>query len=761
MTIIKSSQYLSNYPYQALSNDVVSLLKNALSSLEKQTTPETTVKLFECYCHITGQQIRHIDLHFDSCIRSTVRGFIGALHSDDFVDVSIWCRRYHAYTFIQGFNYIRNTSIPALKDLQWSTDFFNECSDDWQRHELDPDAVQYWGGWSIYTRKNKVGYLRLAPLYHSHGKEFTTEFHNAWGKFHAKRATAKMTTINVMADYLSEHYEHWPASTFRHPVKLHQFFLAFMRHYFLTTHAKKQDLNQARRIWGKFIANINEVFVESGVWTQPFEALPKPEAKATPGAKTKIRKTEDGTVEVSEKLITDVPLKVTDDQAINILFKQISADIKTVKDWAEVQAQDLYSRCQRRKTLAQNGNPIDGGTGTKHLEDIGLANICATFERDGFVRDENYLRSRFGQPSITPRPLVAKLLGLPTANSLFPYQSLLVAEQPKITRIFLEELELYNKQGQLSGFLKTDGGYQLIGYKDRQGKVRSEQKVDLTEQSAEWVKQVIEITAPLRAYLKAKRSDAWRCLFLTCDKGFGKPKRATTPKWCTSFFNNRSKKFERLINEFQPHTEMGKDALKNFLLRVSLGRIRSSCGVEIYIETGSVEKMAEALGHAKYNPNLLSHYLPEPLLAFFQTRWVRIFQKGFVCHAMKDSPYLLEATQFESMAELHEFLQNHALKGIPDHRKRSGGSKDNSEVCEVYVGIDTGVLTALISLERAVSASAIPEKINAKARFWAKASRLIAAQIQSEQDPDLCRYLRQANEHADELIMEELIYAAS
>lgn len=95
--------------------------------------------------------------------------------------------------------------------------------------------------------------------------------------------------------------------------------------------------------------------------------------------------------------------------------------------------------------------------------------------------------------------------------------------------------------------------------------------------------------------------------------------------------------------------------IQEFLERVSLTSLRASCGVAVYLRTKDVTEMAKALGHAKYDPSLLGRYLPEAILAFFQTRWIRIFQRSFICEAMKDSPYLLEATTFETMDELHVF----------------------------------------------------------------------------------------------------------
>lgn len=76
--------------------------------------------------------------------------------------------------------------------------------------------------------------------------------------------------------------------------------------------------------------------------------------------------------------------------------------------------------------------------------------------------------------------------------------------------------------------------------------------------------------------------------------------------------------------------------------------------------------MSDALGHSSYNPKLLSHYLPEPILSFFQDRWVRIFQNAIIYEAMKDSDHLFDAVDF-SADEIDKFLRNHQLKPLPEH----------------------------------------------------------------------------------------------
>lgn len=209
-------------------------------------------------------------------------------------------------------------------------------------------------------------------------------------------------------------------------------------------------------------------------------------------------------------------------------------------------------------------------------------------------------------------------------------------------------------------------------------------------------------------------------------------------------------------------TDRKGEDLHNFMYRVSLSTVRASVGVSIYLETMSVTEMAQALGHARYDPELLEHYLPEPILAFFQSRWIRIFQKAIICEAMKDSVYLLEATKFRDMDELNEFLENHALKNIPeavtDNSYQNTSQNDNSQV---YFSVDKGVLTALLSLQSAVDSAPDKSKLNEYAIYWDKVTTLIIKEIERGKDRNLKSHLSQAREHINANTMEDLIYATA
>lgn len=137
--------------------------------------------------------------------------------------------------------------------------------------------------------------------------------------------------------------------------------------------------------------------------------------------------------------------------------------------------------------------------------------------------------------------------------------------------------------------------------------------------------------------------------------------------------------------------------------------------------------MAQALGHTRYRPELLEHYLPEPILDFFQKRWISLFQKGIICEAMKDSEFLLKASNFSSMEQLHEFLKNHTIKNIPDNTSSlisnqiddyKNNELNKNKFDEAYISLDEYKLSALISLKQAVTKSENIDNISKSAFFW-------------------------------------------
>ena len=762
MTIIKNTSYVGTYPFKYLDQELVKSLKRAwIPSFISSSTSiqvEKAPVFIELYadlnnCHINLSTIE------TNAFQGIIEGLASALKGDSLVAMSRNMRRCYfidlRLSLINLFNTVLGDHPEWLHDLDWEDIEPLELAES----TFDQEKVLYWSGWPIRTRKDSIHYLDLSGLYHSHGKEFTLSFYSRWHSFFAKQARANFFETNYLARFLVDHSQDWPPSTFDNPLSIQRFFQALLRSYFLRAHDLGLNLNSRIKSWNRMASNIQEIFFQSGVWPEPFgSGIPKVSGRKVSGALTRISKNSDG-VEVHNKLVTDVPLQYTDDQTIEILFRKISADLSLVEHWARSEARDLRKRQLRRVRLAQYGEVPKLVFEPVSVEELGFENVCAIFEHYGFgtKRDEIFTQALGFRMKSTP---ISHSLGLPETQSLLPFMLLLVIENPKITHAFLKDFELYNEKGQRSGFVKDEAGYHLTGYKDRRKPSLSEMKIFLSPRSASLVQQVIEITAPLREFLKRQGDDNWRKLFLTCGRGWSYPRAGVIPEWNQS--REKQTNFEHIRQGLSLHTDMRGEELKKFMHRVSLASVRASRGVQIYLETKSVQQMADALGHSAYSPTLLNHYLPESILAFFQTRWIRIFQRAIVCEALKDSPYLMKATGFESMVELHEFLKNHALKDIPSHLSDPEGIVDSSNSKstndQVLIAIDQGILAALLSLNQAVKEATSKNRVSGLARYWSDVSRLIEKEIQDGSDALLKEHLSAAMEHVDPQKMEGLIY---
>ncbi|MCM8857386.1 MAG: hypothetical protein LC539_16960 [Candidatus Thiodiazotropha sp.] len=757
MTIIKNGSAITYHQRVKLDEAVCDALIERMSHVYGHGI----LQQFECFCDITGKSYNYLQLS-SKCFKRTAIGFMGGLLSGEFNDSSpssngVSFRKFLSAVseFIGDVPELLEPSISKRREFAYPV--YKELT-----QEISTEIVEYWQGWKVVSRKGESSYLRLARLWHTHGAEFARTIHKALALFVDKQARPTSTEFSKMFEYLADNEDKWPPETFSNPLAINEFFKDFMRDYFLNSNAYGLNINTQIKAYRKLISHVEEALIAPGYWAKPFlGTIPRPKSKKINGATTNIKKSSDG-VEIKSNLITDIPLIISDEEAFQLLFTQIKKDISIVENWATDEVDDMWERYLNRNNLALSGVPYKGGAGIKSIDEIGLNNICATFEHDGFVNDRRYLDKTFG--SHNKRTEIAHLLALPVSKSLWPHQCLLTIVHPIITGSFLKGLKLYNKRGQRTGFVKTDTGYLLIGYKDRRGKSKAEQKIELTERATRIVKQVITLTEPLRDFLKKNHDDSWRELFLSCGTAFFTPQGVRQP-----FSVNASDILDdtyfsrRALESFERKTGLHGASLNCYVQRLSISSVRKSCGVHVYLDTWSVEKMAKALGHAKYNTDLLSHYLPESILAFFQTRWIRIFQKAIICEAMKDSPCILEAAKFSSMEELHEFLSNHALKDIPSSvsdPENELTDTSNADDSEVYISVDTGILTALISLECAVERS-VNSNINSYARYWYKLSRLICKEIERCHDYHLRECLESAKKHANPSTLMELIYDTS
>ncbi|HHK4666152.1 hypothetical protein PA6566_01219 [Pseudomonas aeruginosa] len=762
MTIIKNAASISHYPHKALKAGVVDALSKAIAAHRYSVLASPLLKYFEAYCDLTNLTVTTRSLG-EAKFLAIVKGFLGALIADDFLGVTKSARVRLAKIFVEiAIDISRPGQVSvSSENLIWEPSLFEDI---WksQKDRIAESKLKYWCGWQVKSRKGACTYLAIPVIWDSHGRSFAQTLYQQYKDHMQSHARVDPHSFNEMLSFLNANSATWPSTTFDNPVEIHKFFQHFMLHYFNSAVDQKLHIPSRIKQYRRLISLINQAFIESGVWAKPFLGeLIAPSSKGTSNHETHISITKDGEL-LKDKLITPIPLHITDSEAIELLFETIGDDVEVVAKWARMKTYELRKRQKRRDALARIGVPIEPTTNRKSIkENLNEADICATFVKYGLPYIRNFLTAhRHGQR--VNRSAIAPTLALPGVFDLLPFKLLLVHHDQRITESFLDQLELYNSISQLSGFLRTETGeHQLVGYKDRKGPESSEQKITLSARQAVLIRQVIEITNPLRNELKAAGDDSWRYLFLHSARSLSYPR---VSKGIGLGSRVLPAHMEELMDEFSKFSHHPKEKLRKLISKISVTSYRASCAVLVFLSTKSSSDMAQALGHEKFKADLLSRYLPEAILDFFQSRWIRIFQKGIICEAMKDSPYLLEVSKFENMNDLHSFLANHAIKEIPHHLQEPKDNLDdfigsaNQKADSVAISVNCDILAALLSIAREVRHPSKSAPISGLAVYWTEFTELLVKEIERGWDEDLKTQLATATDKIN-IISGSIIYA--
>lgn len=742
--IVTNVRCFAGYPLEAIGADIRAAIS---AKLPPGRAPQLLLRL-ECFLQITGQNLDLAEIGTDNA-DSILRGFVAALYSSRFQQTD---RPWQAASLLaQAIGDACPPFPSTLNRNSWPTDFRRRISE-FGDAALLQDRVTFWRGWTSQNLRGKVVTLQLWPVHIRFGAETTATLRDACDGWYRGGRSDAFPAINDFARFLGSYDAPLDFQSSRDVGKLFRKFFD----YFFTSRVKLgTKLSSCACQWRDFAGFLTNHLL-GHAWAEPLPALPTPRAKAVPGARTNIRATTDGTAE-KVSLLTSIPLHLTDSEAKELLFARIKRDMDCIIRWARVEVSEARIRLNERSKSAERGIATAISTeqgvnnGVRHRLNRAnpecIAHAAATLIERGFGSLSDAAR-------LYPRPLsqTAWELALPTPPLLLAHATLLIRSHPQITVAFLEDLELYDVNGDDVGFVKGDAGWYLIGAKMRKGPEKARQQVLLNAETAQVVRDVIELTRPLREFLRSINDDKWRRLMLST------PSMGSMPvSW--SGTKHAARHSDWLAKRLVSLAGMASDEAISLADRFTLKRVRASAGVLVYIETGSVERMARALGHDTWRPQLLDHYLPKPIQEFFVERWIRIFQTGIICEALKGSPCLLEASGLASMSELDAFLEAHALKIVPAHLQDPEEPRPNPEVATASVafGIDVGILGILISLIGAVKTA--EREPCGRAVYWARIGEHLINHLESQRDqPEFREMVVQASAHARPDLVQELVY---
>ncbi len=667
----------------------LSLLKSALSveysnyltlAAESSIPPkkiQPVLNVYAAYSYLVGQgNYSVLDILNDSSsLNAHFQSLIGFVYSNDDITIK------HRYTFGNLlkvlFRYIAQDKQLDLNDVKLSSTKIStdvsSCLAQFRKLKLDKAKADYLNGWPVLSKEGKEHEAYLDTLYVNFGEVFANKVHFALKNYAFTQKSSTLgnvlTTLKKLFVGFSIVYNERDGLSIetllsRNHVQL--FFHKLFKVLFVRSQAAQNCPKYFHAQWRDTINYYTECFINTGIFAEPHKPFIVPVWKDPKDAAPTFSIGGNATQPENLRWFANIPLKIKDEEAVLIIQQRVERDMAHIKHVCLLKFGELLEREDRNKAFQNNGSvkPLSSNSHNPQYKNfVGadkLDNTVATFYAHGIAaKDTNYL-SFLGFHGNASQ-LNAEL-NLPNTSTLNVLLTLLVMEHPLITPSWLARWELFDVNGNMVGYKKVGNQHIAVSYKSRKGSTNAQQEVVLNEFSKSVVEFLIQHTRMSREHLRQKGNVSWRKMILTATTTSAmRPINLNTTLFSANDFYDWLQD-KTLFDKSSDVTLKVAQAISDIH---SLRSIRRHRGFQIYLETRSMDAVAEALGHEKKDANLLTSYLPKPLMDFFNARWVRQFQNAILLEAMKDSVHRLDAVNM-STEDIEEFLNNHGISNIPE-----------------------------------------------------------------------------------------------
>jgi hypothetical protein len=729
--------------------------------------------LLDCMLRVIGEPALVSPIAFATVrFQSLQTLFYGALGSQRFINVSTTTRVMWAHNFRTLIEELGSrTPVMGSSHLQTSTaQIPGELIEAFEQTELNGEEVSRLRPY-LLTAKSGLEYnVLLGGMLPLLGEAFTASFHE--GLCAIARAKAKDSALRDFGTTFAGFVQHQASQTqcptadlLLDPAYVQTWLVDFMEFHFMKMLRRQAPVQEGtlaslQKLWSRYRLYWTSL-ASKGVLAMPTTAFPAGNSKLLRDkaiAHRKLVRAPDGTTKsVTHKLIVPVPLHVTDDEATQLLFKQLKTDFTTVQSWLRDHLESFFADYDRGVTLASEVDefpPIPElqrfvRERRKDSEGIALAVKYFKAFHDGYVDTSRVVTPIYPKLAARDGPskeLVSRYLGLPSRREAMALMAFLASHDGRFSESALMAAMLLDINGTRINAVETDAGLTLTVRKERNAS-DGWHDVILKGEAADYIRRWIHLTNPLRKYMRQHGLKGWRNLFVYVSKPLGAPRhfhRATN-----------------LSSAFQSFASCNGERLGSLVDKVTIPRIRSTRGVLVFLESMDLAKMARELGND--GETSLRHYLPDSLWDYFATRWLRIFQNLLIVEATKGTPYMQRALHFKDAAEMDDFLQNHAVTSLlPDDEVEPvpfGGTQGASEV---MVAASPGLFATLLSVTAAAD-KAVERglELAPQALYWAEFTARLKAYIESDafHDRGIKRMMASASANLDPSNFEEVVCA--
>lgn len=699
--------------------------------------------------------------------------FYGALSSDKFNALSSSVRIQFARAFyklletLQGEFHVKLSSFKPNSNqhlpVELAAHFHNVILDDDEVIKLQP--------FLLTPKAGKDYNVLLAPMVPSLGLAFTLRFHTAlcsiaiarakdtalrdFGTTFARFVEAKSSTENPVTE-----------KKLKDPTLLYGLLVDFLTFHFKKKYSmegggQEGTLASLQKLWSGY-EHFWSKLVKAGVVAAPRPTFPqgKRSLNNVRGVRHKRKKdcgepapkvnptgiTEPAPItdfeSVTHKLLTPVPLHLSDEATTQLVFKQIHENFETTQNWLDSHLEQIWQDHQRGLKLAGLGPYILPSD--EKLVDLlnpkknpdALAEALRYFKRrhGGYVDTKRVATAAY--PELVARGRVSqtklgRLLGIPNREDAMALIGYLASVDGRFSESALATAEIYDRNNKrINAVNSGDNTLTLSVFKERAGS-SGWHDVVISGRAYEQVQRWLMLTAPLRAYMRKKNLIGWQNLFIYASNPLSKP----------AFFT-RASNMNSAFRAFAQRNSMTLGKLKEI---VTIPRIRSQRGIIVFLKDFDIKAMARELGNNEETS--MRHYLPDAIWDYFAVRWIRIFQNLLIVEATRNTPYMARALMFETVAELDAFLSTHALEPLIPAQDKDGGSHAETnadggeevqshfrpEVQEVMVAASHEIFATLLSVKDAVKLVLdAGHEVHDKALYWYEFTKRLQSHIESD-----------------------------
>lgn len=667
-------------------------------------------------------------LNSPESLSKQLRGFVGFMYSQ------YDCKPAYGVTHsvIRTFKALTEYEIdtPQCSHLKVN-EGIGQCIAEFKSLLVSSERLSYLDGWQLKSKEGKVFNFAIGEFHEAFGDELTADiYHHACEYGTTQKSTSLRTDVNKLTVLLNSFATHCNSALDLCAQLKNNKLSAFLEKVMwclFSSHLAKENKSATFFVqWAKAINVFRICFIDSGLIDEPVRPILTPLFKEDSQPIAKIATGGKLTSSEEQLWLASIPLHIKDETAIQIIEDRLRVSEEHVRASYFDVFERIKEKHERNLKLAKTGmvKPIRGvGGGVKKNEYVRvgrdhLANSIATFYKYGIGAVDAYYETFLGGSYTNSDKLYASglvdELNLPTTATLGALCTLLVLEHPQLTPSALKNWELFDKNGQMTGYKQVGGSYVIVVYKSRKGAPKAQQDIVLNEYSQSIVETLIGHTELARQHLKVNPStdehqeNSWRYMLIKAD--------LNKASWCFGFgIDISSASMNSAYRQWVYNHSSSMNENDKLLLSKSVG-LRSGRklrAIRTYIKTHSLREVAEVLGHETVNVDLLNRYLPSALMDFFNARWIRQFQNALIYIAMQESDYLFEAVDIKP-ENLDEFLQNHGIHDIP---KLFGKFKNDATLSlvekeeprerfdEVTLTITKNVMRVLIAIKSIVDRS--------------------------------------------------------